>query len=229
MLRLRCAARSETGHVRRRNEDRYLCDEGLRLFGVADGVGGLPGGAEAAESARASVLTSFRALAASEAPDLPAIVRRAHDAVHATGRTFGPGIATTLTFGCIRAGEFRLAHAGDSRAYLWERGALAQLTEDHNVENEARRKKARGEPVAYSPIEGHAITRCLGGADAPEAEWIRRPLTAGSRYLFCDFELADFLARPEAPEDILHDLVGLILRRGAPDNATGVLVCIDEI
>jgi serine/threonine protein phosphatase PrpC len=48
---LKSAANTDVGHTRSRNEDRFLCDDTLQLYGVADGVGGLPGGAEAAEIA----------------------------------------------------------------------------------------------------------------------------------------------------------------------------------
>ena len=49
MPSLRAAALTDIGRVRRQNEDRFLFDETTKLFGIADGVGGLPGGAEAAQ------------------------------------------------------------------------------------------------------------------------------------------------------------------------------------
>ena len=51
MTILRAAWLSNIGNVRRENEDRVLFNETAQLFGVADGVGGLPGGAEAAQKA----------------------------------------------------------------------------------------------------------------------------------------------------------------------------------
>jgi serine/threonine protein phosphatase PrpC len=51
MPQIRAVALTDIGRVRRRNEDRMVLNEELRLYGVADGVGGLPGGAEAAELA----------------------------------------------------------------------------------------------------------------------------------------------------------------------------------
>ena len=44
MTILRAACFSDLGKVRKENEDRILFDETAKLFGVADGVGGLPGG-----------------------------------------------------------------------------------------------------------------------------------------------------------------------------------------
>jgi serine/threonine protein phosphatase PrpC len=60
MPSLRAAALSDIGRVRRENEDRYLVDEKALLFGVADGVGGLPGGAEAAQLAVEEIAGAFR-------------------------------------------------------------------------------------------------------------------------------------------------------------------------
>ncbi|MEY4004983.1 MAG: hypothetical protein RLZZ221_1079 [Verrucomicrobiota bacterium] len=51
MLIFRSAALSDVGRVRSENEDRFLHDEAAGFYGVADGVGGLPGGAEAAQLA----------------------------------------------------------------------------------------------------------------------------------------------------------------------------------
>ena len=60
---------------------------------------------------------------------------------------------------------------------------------------------------------------------------------AGERYLFCtdgisrlmsDPEIGKILGRDGAPADLLQRLVELALRRGGIDNATGVLVFVDE-
>src|ERR1700722_8365703 len=101
MLQLRAAAVSDIGYVRRDNEDRFFCDPDLRLFGVADGVGGLPGGGEAAQAAHDSVLAACRSLPPGREPDLFAMVGEANAAVEKLGRVVSPvaGIATTLTFG----------------------------------------------------------------------------------------------------------------------------------
>src|SRR5436305_3610715 len=151
MLSLRAAALSDIGRVRRENEDRYLLDEKLMLFGVADGVGGLPGGAEAAQLAVEEITEAMRSTGANGDPDLVSIVLRANKAVAALGHKMSPamGIGTTLTIGCVRADALQLAHVGDSRCYGAHAGKFSRLTEDHSVENEARLRRARGEVVYY--------------------------------------------------------------------------------
>ncbi len=50
-MTLRTAAFSDIGLVRPENEDSLLCDDALRLYAVADGIGGLPAGAQASRAA----------------------------------------------------------------------------------------------------------------------------------------------------------------------------------
>ena len=77
MPSLRSAALSDIGRVRRENEDRYICDASALLFGVADGVGGLPGGAEAAELAIREVSDAMRSRRDKEEFNLARAVQRA--------------------------------------------------------------------------------------------------------------------------------------------------------
>jgi protein phosphatase len=43
-----------------------------------------------------------------------------------------------------------------------------------------------------------------------------------------DRELGDLLNRPDEPAKIAHEIVHLAVRRGGPDNATAVVVFVDE-
>ncbi|HWA86489.1 MAG TPA: protein phosphatase 2C domain-containing protein [Opitutus sp.] len=239
MMQLRSAALSDIGRVRRKNEDRFLQDPAAGLFGVADGVGGLPGGAEAAQNSVDEVTARLHAMSNGEPPDLAKIVEGVNQHVRVLGRTVSPatGIGSTLTFGYFRNGTVHLAHVGDSRCYAWRNGEFSQLTEDHSVENEARQRRARGEVVYYHEANRNALTRCIGQPGTPEVDVLHRPLLAGDRYLFCtdgvtrlirDHELGDMVAKSGEPEKLLREIIDLAVRRGGPDNATGVLVFVDE-
>ncbi len=236
---LRAAALTDIGRVRRKNEDRYLLSLGDNLFGVADGVGGLPHGAEAAQAAADAVALAFREMGTAT-PDLTAIVHRVNEHVLTLGRELSPsiGIGTTLTFGYIANGSIHIAHVGDSRAYLWQADAFTRLTEDHSVENEARLRRARGEVIYYHEANRNALTRCIGQPTPPDVDIITHKLSPHDRYLFCsdgvtrlvrDGELQEILGQDSSPEEALREIVTLAIRRGGPDNATGVLVDIDEV
>jgi serine/threonine protein phosphatase PrpC len=240
MLSLRSAALTDIGRVRRENEDRFIRDEERLVFGVADGVGGLPGGGEAAQLAADEIIAAFHALAPERKADLVSIVHHTNEMVATLGRKMSPamGIGTTLTFGCIFGGVLRIGHVGDSRVYGLRGSEFIQLSEDHSVENEARMRRARGDVVYYHEANRNALTRCIGQPTPPEVDVIERPLVAGDRYLFCtdgvtrmipNSEIGTFLAAAANPQAAIDELVTLAVRRGGPDNATGVVVFVDSL
>lgn len=239
MLSLRAAALSDIGRVRKENEDRYLLDEKTLLFGVADGVGGLPGGGEAAQQAVDEFSHGFK-LAGDPSFDLVALVHRVNRSVADLGVQLSPtmGIGTTLTVGCIAQSKLLVAHVGDSRAYVLSGNEFTRITEDHSVENEARLRRARGEVVYYHEANRNALTRCIGQPTPPEVDLIARPLKVGERYLFCtdgvtrvvtDPELGTLLAKAADPKTAISEIVSLAVRRGGPDNATGVVFFVDAV
>jgi serine/threonine protein phosphatase PrpC len=238
MLNLRAAHHTDIGKVRKENEDRFLFEESVMLFGVADGVGGLPGGAEAAQEAVDIVTSAVLAATPSEELDLTAIVTTANDSVAALGMRLSPGlgIGSTLTLGCIRGSKLKLAHVGDSRAFLVRNGEITCLTEDHSVENEARRRRARGEVVYYSEAQRGALTRCIGQSVPPEVDLIEKALIGGDRIMFCtdgvtrmitERELGEVAAQAKDPFSLAKRLVDLAVERGGPDNATVVAILVD--
>lgn len=236
-IRLRSAACSDIGRMRRENQDRLLCDDVFQLYGVADGVGGLPGGAEAAECAMETVR---RCVAQSgSSPDVHSQTLAANAAVVDLGARLypGAGIATTLTWGVFRGTSLRLAHVGDSRCYGLRSGRLDLLTSDHSLENEARLRRKKGEQVWVSERNRHAITRCIGQPAELEIDLVVRAAQAGDRYLFCtdgltglvgDSEIKERLEWAMAPEHIARSLVELANQRGGRDNTTVVVVFVDS-
>ena len=237
MFRLRSAALTDIGKIRRRNEDRFVCDDSLRLYGVADGIGGLPGGAEAAQI---TVDTLREHLRDRTPPDLAAAVHAANAAVLGRAATVSPhvGMGSTLTAALFQDAALTLAHVGDSRAYRWRAGQLTALTRDHSVENEAHDRGDTESLHWMTEANRHALTRCIGQPPPLTVDETHQALAPGDRYLFAtdgisrvlgDSALAAALAADAAPDDLLQRLIQLGLRRGAPDNATAVLVFIDEL
>lgn len=240
MTLLRAACFSDIGKVRKENEDRILFDEETQLFGVADGVGGLPGGGEAAQEAVDYITAAVQGTPPDAELDLVRIVTGANDSVVALGMKLSPGlgIGSTLTVGCVRGGRLKLAHVGDSRAFSWRKGDFVCLTEDHSVENEARRRRARGEVVYYSEAQRGALTRCIGQLLPPEVDLADIPVLAGDRFIFCtdgvtrlisERELKAAVAEAPDPGALARGLVELAVERGGPDNATVVAVMIDSL
>jgi protein phosphatase len=239
MTNLRAAWLSNIGNIRKENEDRIIFNEAARLFGVADGVGGLPGGSEAAQLTAELVTEAVLQTGPDGELDLQPIVTAANEAVSQLGQRISPasGIGSTLTVGCLRHGRMKLAHVGDSRAFSWRHGEISCLTEDHTVENEARRRRARGEVVYYSEAQRGALTRCIGQTLPPEIDLSDLPVLPGDRFVFCtdgvtrlvfEREIRDLVGRLDDPAAIAGTLVEMALQRGGPDNATVAVVIVDE-
>ncbi len=188
------------------------------LFGIADGVGGVPGGAEAAEVARVTVLEGFAAeLRSGHIPQLEPLVEQANRAVRRLGEKISPatGIATTLTLGSFRGDEVLLAHVGDSRCYCWNGTGFLRLTTDHS--------------------DGRVLSRCLGLDETVAVDLIDRRLRLGDRYLFCSDGLTNFASEPQIgaalrqgndPAAIADQLVRAALEGGGGDNVTVVVVLV---
>lgn len=230
------AAQTDIGLVRTENEDRHLCADDLRLYAVADGIGGLPGGAEAAQLAITTLLREARASReAGRDVDLARAFAAANREVIALGQRFAPdtGLGTTLTAVLVHEGALRVASVGDSRCYLFRDGRLRQLTIDDTVEHDIAVRRSRGENVHLDERYRNALTRCIGQPMPLEVRVSSYPLHAGDRVLVCsdgitrmigDSALARRLGEGTEPAVALASLVSDALAKGGADNATGVLV-----
>jgi Serine/threonine protein phosphatase len=233
---LTSAAQTDIGLARSENEDRLLCADDLRLYAVADGIGGLPGGAEAAQLAVTSLLKQARA--AQEAGlvlDLARAVKFANSEVIGLARRFAPdtGLGTTLTAVHLHDDTLRVASVGDSRCYLFRDHRLKLLTVDDTVEHEVAVRRSRGENVHLDERYRNALTRCIGQPMPLEVKVSHFPVQPGDRVLICsdgitrmvnDSVLAKRLGQNEAPALVLGALVADALAQGGSDNITGVLV-----
>lgn len=237
-MKLRTAALTDIGHVRRQNEDQFLCDDALAAYGVADGVGGLPAGALAARMTIEALHAALNHASPQAAVDLVPLVQQINADVTALGEQINPGtgIGTTLTFGVCTGGRLLLAHVGDSRCYRLRQGRFELLTEDHSVENEARHRRARGETADYEERYRQALTRCIGQPMDPAVDVSEHPLAPGDTLLFAtdgiarvlpEADMARIIGENSPPGDRLATLVEQTNERGGPDNATAVLVVVD--
>jgi protein phosphatase len=141
------------------------------------------------------------------------------------------GMGTTLTV-CYTSGpELFVLHAGDSRAYLYRRGALRRLTRDHTVAQEMI-DVGLADPQSYAQMpERNVLTNCVGGGGVMvDVEHHR--LADGDRLLLCtdgltglvsDGEIAALLDQHPRPDDACRALVDRALDCGGHDNITVVL------
>ena len=147
------------------------------------------------------------------------------------------GMGTTAVCALVRGGKVFLCHAGDSRAYLYRDGKLAQLTHDHSYVQELVDCGTITVEEAEHHPQKNIITRALGVDYRLEPEFATAQLHSGDILLLCSDGLTNAVPK-EQLEQLLrtgkfYDLPDLLIRtaneNGGPDNITALLLCVEEV
>jgi protein phosphatase len=223
-LRWVAAACSQPGAHRGSNQDSHRTGETVAV--LADGMGGVRGGALASATAVEAVyeLLSVDSTAVST-ERLRRCIRSAHERVRmAASASQCPGMGTTLTVAAFTPGSSHLliAHCGDSRAYLLRGSRLVRLTRDH-----VRRW------VDPGGVTRTGLTRCVGGSgDTAQPDIAEVAIRPGDRVLLCsdglygcqrDEELGAVLRDLTNPAQCSVQLVRAAVSAGAVDDITAVV------
>ena len=232
-MKLRSFALTDVGRVRPENEDSFVCNEALKLYGVADGIGGLPSGAQASQLAIATLEKIFNHHPATARMDYNLVLTDINHQVFSLGRIISPqfGIGSTLTFAHLTGVKLHIAHVGDSAAFRLRSKVLEQLTHDHTVENELKERAARGEPMAMLMENRNALTRCIGQPPPIEGDLTVHTVLPHDRYLIATdgitrfvtpAEIAEVMEQAAEPGEAVKKLIDQANDRGGLDNSTGV-------
>jgi len=144
------------------------------------------------------------------------------------------GMGTTLTAMLYEGGRMYVAHAGDSRLYLFRDGSLRQITEDHSWVAEQIRAGNLTEDEAKESKYRHVITRSVGFEREVDVDGLGVAVEAGDCFLLCSDGMSNYVENGEL-ERILSTtwyrrapqyLIDLANARGGDDNITVVVVCI---
>lgn len=239
---------SDAGEKREHNEDGcMLCipqdaprvhDRG-RLFAVADGMGGVSGGALASKLALQSIAEIYL-----NGPYGHAIPSRLRDAIReANRRVFEEaenrpeyyGMGTTVSAVAVHGSNAYVAHVGDSRVYLNRKGeGMYQVTHDHSLVAEQVRNGIISEQEARNHSMKNLITRAVGTKEDVKVDLYTFPIKEKDTILICSDGLCG-VVEPQAIQEAMEVdnlqgasrmLVGKALQGGGPDNITVALVRI---
>jgi serine/threonine protein phosphatase PrpC len=228
-VKVTAAAATDIGLVREGNEDSYLTEE--PLFAVADGMGGHRGGEVASQLAVETLEKLFK----QRVGDLPDQVQEANRVVFERSVVDEKvaGMGTTLTAALVEGDRVRLAHVGDSRAYLLRDRKLRLLTEDHTL---VHRMVSEGE-ISQEEAETHpqrsVLTRALGVDTVVDVDDDTVQVRPGDRLLLCTDGLTSMVSEEEIEEvlrtvpdplDAAQRLVRMANEAGGVDNTTVVVL-----
>lgn len=250
-MKIECVAITNAGLVRESNEDGIYCDgwlrnrsmdraatfsferdeKCLRLFAVADGLGGHASGEVASQFALSRLASLL--LDATKASELS--VREALQETHRALCTFSKAEPSLRNMGSTVAGiavdesgSLHLFHVGDSRIYRRQERFLEQMTVDD-----------RHESGGYGEVDlrsgGTSLLQCLGGVSTPTK--IEPHVTSfemkgtSETFLLCTDGISDLLSQDEleaalsdSMEQTVDTLLSLVIAAGAKDNASIILL-----
>lgn len=251
LLSLKAAGRTDTGKLRKHNEDVLLVREDLGLFVVADGAGGHNAGEVASALACRSMENYFGATirVTHEQPEfnrfgMPNGARRLSSAVHKANRDVveiarsSPqhrGMGTTLVACCFspRSGLMHVAHVGDSRCYRMRDGDLELLTQDHSLLTDVIEQRPELDEEMLARLPKNIVTRAIGLDAKLRVSMRSYAVVEGDRYLLCSdglsgpvpaTDMARVLSEPDVPDLIAQRLVALANAQGGPDNIAAVII-----
>jgi PPM family protein phosphatase len=148
------------------------------------------------------------------------------------------GMGTTLTMAFAVHWRLMIAHAGDSRCYLWSHGELHQLTQDHTKVAEMVREGILSPAQAARHPGRHVITNVLGGqVPGVRVEMHKLDLEPADVVLLCsdglsemvpDAGIAAILAEEPEPRRACERLVAEANLRGGKDNITALVARFEE-
>jgi PPM family protein phosphatase len=232
-VNVRAGAATDIGLVREGNEDSYLVQQ--PLFVIADGMGGHRGGEVASRLAIETIESLFRRGEGA----LSEQVQEANRAVfeRSTIDRAVAGMGTTLTAALVEGDRARLAHVGDSRAYLFRGGEMRMLTEDHTLVHRMVQQGEITEAEAERHPQRSVVTRALGIEMSIPVDEVVVDLEHGDRLLLCsdgltsmvdDEAIGRILAAEPDPQRAAEALVTAANDGGGVDNTTVIVIAVED-
>jgi protein phosphatase len=227
-----------------------LCSaDRAHLFLVADGMGGHKAGERASALAVQSIedfmLHSFQWFLNLQGPAGDTLVREFQTALRkADARVLEEakrhpemhGMGTTLTMAYLLNTTLFVAHAGDSRCYLYRDGKLLRLTNDHTLVAELARKGVLSAEEAARHQLRHVVVNVVGGnepgvrVDVHKAELERNDTlllcTDGLTEMVPHQRIATLLAETPEPNAACRRLIDEANNQGGRDNVTAIVARI---
>ncbi|GLK91190.1 bifunctional protein-serine/threonine kinase/phosphatase [Pseudomonas turukhanskensis] len=193
------------------------------LFALADGVSQCADGGLAARSTLQALASDYYATPQTwgVAQALDRLLLAQNRWLHANGG--GQPLLTTLSALVVRGRHFTLAHIGDCRVYRWFAGQLQRISEDH---------------VWGQPGMQHVLKRAMGLEQHLVVDYLDGDLRQGESFLLVsdgiwatlsEASIAGILRDEPQLQAASHALVRAAHQAGSQDNASAVLVRVDEL
>lgn len=237
-MELEVFGQTDVGLKREINQDSILLDSNIKLFVVADGMGGHRGG----EVASAIAVETAQEIGEHDSGKNPketirkifqeASRRIYQKSIHENPELMGMG--TTMVLALASGNRIYFGNVGDSRAYLIKDKNLWQLTEDHSLVNVQIKEGLIRPEEAHDVAGKNVITRSVGYEEVVEVDLLEREVSSGEIYLLCSDGLCGLvqdsriqeLCISQDPQSIVERCVAEAKKAGGDDNISVLVIKI---
>lgn len=229
--------RTDKGLRRESNQDSFLINKEIGLFVVADGMGGHSGGEVASQLAVQSVeyvVSEFRNRGMTPRDLIQKAYEESSHRIfdRAARETQLSGMGTTMVMAYHQGNSLFIGNVGDSRAYLYRKPHLWQVTEDHSLVNEQLRAGLIREDQVKQFVGRNVITRSVGYEREVMPDVLERPLQKGDQFILCSDGLSGMISDELMSETMgsrerdaaVNELLNRALEAGGEDNVTVLLL-----
>lgn len=231
-------AKTDIGKARETNQDCYyipISEEELKLYIIADGMGGYAGGEVASNLAVFTIKKHIEENIEGEDPVevIKEAVKEANNVIYEKARNSEEleEMGTTLDLCLIYNNKIYIGHIGDSRVYKISNRKLEQITTDHSYVQKLLKEGTITEEEAENHPKKHMIMKALGGKEQEEPDIIIETLEKDEIIIMCTDGLSNMVSNEEIlkivqenPENAHEVLVNKANENGGMDNITLIII-----
>ena len=237
---------SDNGLKRERNEDYIIIpneNEPIKLFVLADGMGGANAGDEAskiaAKTVKEYIKNNFIKIERNKT-ELEGLLRNA--IVEANKKVFSlsrdvakyKGMGTTLIVVLIYRGRMYIGHVGDSRVYRIRQNVFRQITKDHSYVQALVKEGSITLEEAKTHPQKNVLLKAIGVEEKITPDIITKGFVKGDIILICSDGLTNMLEDKYIYEIIMKNVFDISVAcnklieaandNGGVDNVSAIII-----
>ncbi len=243
---MRFCGLTDKGLKRENNED-YISlpneNEGIKLFILADGLGGVNAGEVASKTATKIVRDYIRSHFIEIERNKEELERIIKDSIIEANKKIielgksNPdykGMGTTLIVVLIYRGRIHIGHVGDSRVYRLRQNIFRQITKDHSYVQELVKQGTISQEEAKTHPQKNILLKAIGGDEEIKPDVITKGFVKGDIILMCSDGLTNLVDDKYIYEIIMQNmydvnvackkLIDKANRNGGLDNVSAIII-----
>ena len=241
---MRILAKSDIGKAREMNQDSYyvsdLEKDELKLYILADGMGGYKGGEIASSlavaSARNYIVNNFKKVK----KDRESILVLLKEAVEYANKIIYEkssedpelhDMGTTLDICLVYNNKVFIGHIGDSRVYRIRKNIMRKLTTDHSYVEKLVKEGTITKEEAYNHPKKNMLMKALGCNAFVEPDVTIKGFLKGDTIIICSDGLTNMVTQDEIYkiatskfEYAPSDMIDKANKNGGYDNITVIII-----